>query len=266
MLADHLHWFEATSVPAAPLAQEPSDRLVELLVRALYRARYPMVDLAHRDGVEYRSRGVPLTPANRRHPRHRPIDDADPRQQLDAIRIGLTHPADDQRDRRVSRQQLYDHCFKLCGIITDDDPVVHAITPRQLPANGLPCHGVPAHNHDRRSLMAGSAGRPALAHRCRPPVRLHHRSPVFRHRVSPARSGRCPYTRAHRQVAVGCLSVGRRARTRVLSPVAELAPVPGLLAWGSSPISPAAVVRATHNTAGDLGLWPAPRARARLNR
>src|SRR6516165_3749950 len=83
VLANPLHRLEAASTPAAPLNQEPGDRLVELFVRALYGARDPMVELAPRDRVEDRPCGVPLAPANSRYLRHRPIDFADPRQYLD---------------------------------------------------------------------------------------------------------------------------------------------------------------------------------------
>ena len=139
---------------------------MEVLIRALHRARDPVVDFAHRDGVEDRPCGVPLAPANRRHPGYRPIDATDPSQHLDALRIGLTHTPDDQCDRHAVGQQFPDHWFEHCWLVTDDDPVVHAITPRQFLAKSLLDADVTAGNHDRRPLLARSAGHTALAPRC----------------------------------------------------------------------------------------------------
>src|SRR5215469_10211424 len=159
--ADQLDRFETALVLVAPLAQELGDRLVEVLVGTLHGTRYPMVDLAPGDGVEDRPGRVPLAPADRGHPRHRRVDLPDLRQRLDAIRVGLSRPADDQRDRRASFQQLTDRGFKLGGLVADDDLVVLAVAPGQLTAQGLPFAAVTAGDHDRGPPVAGSAGGPA---------------------------------------------------------------------------------------------------------
>ena len=84
-LADHLHRLEAAAALAAPLPQELGDRAVELLGRGLHRTRHPVVDLAHGDRVEDRPHRLPVTPADRGHPKCRRVDGADRGQHLDAI-------------------------------------------------------------------------------------------------------------------------------------------------------------------------------------
>src|SRR5215469_9260291 len=82
-------------------------------------------------------------------------DLADLRQHLDAVRVGLTGPPDDQRDRRSGPQQLPDPGVQLRRLVTDDDLVVHAIAPRQLLAESLQDGGITANDDDRRPPAGG---------------------------------------------------------------------------------------------------------------
>ena len=123
---------------------------------------------------------------NRRHPRHRAVYGADRGKHVDVMRIGHTHPADHQRDRDAARQQVPGPAFKLGRLITDDNAVVRAVAPGQLPVQVLPCAGVPADDHDHRARRPGSASRPGLAQRCRGLACQVHGKPVFCHVVPPS--------------------------------------------------------------------------------
>jgi hypothetical protein len=132
LLTDHLHRLEAAAALAVPLAEELRNRVVEFLVRALYRTCHPMIDRARCNSVEDWLCGFPLTPANRRYAQHRRIDIADRREHVEADRVSRADPADDQRDQRSSRQQVPYQGSGLGWLVAPDDPVVHAIAFGQL--------------------------------------------------------------------------------------------------------------------------------------
>jgi hypothetical protein len=137
-LADHLHRLEAAAALAAPLPQELGNRAVELLVRGLHRARQPVVDRAYGDRVEDGPYRLPVTPADRGHPKCRRVDAADRGQHLDAIAVLPADPANDQRNRQASLPQVPHPGRQLGRPVADEDPIVRAIPLGQLPVEDLP--------------------------------------------------------------------------------------------------------------------------------
>ena len=125
--ADHLHWLEAAAARVAPLPQELGDRAVELFVRGLHRPGHPVVEGAEGDRVEDRPHRLPITPAERGHPKCRRVDGADRGQHIDAIPVLRTDPADDQRDRQASGPQVPHPGCQLRGPAADDDLIIRAI-------------------------------------------------------------------------------------------------------------------------------------------
>ena len=148
--ADHLHRLEAAAALAGPLPQELGDRAVELLIRGLHRTNHPVVEGARGDRVEDRPPRVPVTPADRGHPKCRRVDGADRGQHLDAVGVLPADPGDDQRHRQASRPQVGHPGRQLRGPAAGQDLVVRAVPLGQLPVQDLPGARLLADDDDGR--------------------------------------------------------------------------------------------------------------------
>jgi hypothetical protein len=123
---------------------------VELLGRDLHRTRHPVVDLAQGDRVEDGPHRVPVTPADRGHPKCRRIDGADRGKHLDAVGVLRSDPADDQRNRQASRPQVPHPGRQLRGPVAGHDLRIRAIPLGQLTLQDLPGGSLPADDDDGR--------------------------------------------------------------------------------------------------------------------
>ena len=150
VLADHPRRLEAAAALAGPLPQELGHRAVELLIRGLHRADYPVVDRAQGDRVEDRAHGLPVTPGHRGYPQGGRVDAAGRGQYLDAIRVLRADPADDQRHRQASGLQVPHPGCQLRWPAADHDLIVRAIPPGQLPVQALPDASITADDDDGR--------------------------------------------------------------------------------------------------------------------
>ena len=123
---------------------------MELFVRGLHRPGHPVVEGAEGDRVEDRPHRLPITPAERGHPKCRRVDGADRGQHLDAIPVLRTDPADDQRGRQASGPQVPHPGSQLRGLAADDDLIIRAIALGQLPMKDLPGAKVTADDDNSR--------------------------------------------------------------------------------------------------------------------
>jgi hypothetical protein len=125
-----------------------------------------MVDLAQGDRIEDQPHRLPVTPADRGHPKGRRVDGANPGQHLDAIRVPRTDRANHHRNRQASGPQVPHPGRQLRRPAAGDDLIVLAVPLGQLPVEDLPAARFTADDDDGRlppgRLTAPGGGQPLI--------------------------------------------------------------------------------------------------------